>query len=473
MPSSVNFTRQVPVAGRYVVLVVGGGVAGVPAAIAAARSGARTALVERYGFLGGTATAAGVGPFMSSYSIDGATQIVRGIFEECMQRMEAIGGAVHPSKVRRETGYSGYWKFAHDNLGPFDAEALKLVAAEMCLEAGVDLYLHTMFLEPILHEDAVAGAIIAGKPGLQAIEAKVTVDCSGDADVVYRAGAPTEKGRPEDGKTMPMTFFFRIGNLDARALEAYQRDHPEERLPFQGIVEAARARGEFNIAKEMFDVYLEPGGWSWRVNMTKVLGRDGTDTRDLALAEIEGRRQMYYLLEFIRHNLPGAAECVLVGGAAQIGVRETRRIVGEYVLTGEDITSGKLFHDAVAFGSFPIDVPKVDGIGGSFTAAAAGREGGYQVPNYHSIPYRSLVPLKIEQLLVAGRCLSATREAIGAVRVMTPCFAMGQAAGTAAALAAELHVHPRDLDTTLLRRRLAEQDCYLGPDTSGERGQLD
>ena len=457
----ISFARQVPVAKDCDVLVVGGGPAGFAAALAAARSGARTVLVERYGFLGGSATAAMVGPFMSSFSNDGQIQIVRGVFDELLRRMEQRVGAIHPAKIVGQTPYTGYWKFAHDHIAPFDAEAMKLVAAEMCLEAGVTLYLHSLFIAPIIIGASLSGAIIATKSGLLAVRSRVTVDCTGDADVAFGAGAPTTKGRPIDGKAMPMTMFWRIANIDVAPLEAYQRAHPDERLPFAGLIEEARAKGEFPLAKQMVDVYLEPNGVTWRVNMSKVLGLDGTDAEALTEAEIEGRRQVAFLFDFLRRNLPGAENSVLVDSAAQIGLRETRRVVGEYVLSANDVAEGKAFSDAIAFGSFPIDVPNPDGIGGSFTAAAAGTEGGYPVPNFHSIPYRSLVPLEVDNLLVAGRCLSATHEAVGAVRVMPPCFAMGQAAGTAAALAVATGQTPRSLDAQLLRSRLGEQGCYI------------
>ncbi len=437
------------------VLVVGGGPAGIGAAVASGRNGAKTVLVERFGFLGGNATAALVGPFMTSYSLDGKIQLIKGVFEELVERAEALGGAIHPSKVEGGTEFAGFITYGHHRVTPFDPEAVKLVAAEMCLEAGVELRLHTFMVDTLVEEGAVAGVIVASKSGLEAIRAKVTVDCSADADIAARAGAPFHQGRESDGLTQPMTLFFRVANVDDERVKAWRAAHPDERRMFASIVKEARERGEFPIPREGIGVYRTPQPGIWRVNTTRVQRLDGTNVQDLTKAEIEGRRQVMFLMQFFRERCPGFERCTLLDTAATIGVRETRRIVGEYTLTAEDLAAGREFDDVIALCGYPIDLHSPDGSGGGAT-------GELEVANVYQIPYRSLVPVKAENLLVAGRCVSATHEALGAIRVMPPAFAMGQAAGTAAALAVAEGVSPRNVPVPWLQETLVKNGAYLG-----------
>ncbi|HEV7663263.1 MAG TPA: FAD-dependent oxidoreductase, partial [Chloroflexota bacterium] len=287
----------------------------------------------------------------------------------------------------------------------------------------------------------------------------IVIDCSADADVAFRAGAPTTKGRASDGKMQPMTMFFIIGNIDDEQVEAYMREHPEdEGKLFHQQVEAARLRGEFTIPRDKIGIYRTPDAGVWRVNTTRVLGMDGTNPDDLTRAEIEGRKQVFALLDFMRRELPGFERVQLRETATQIGVRETRRIVGEYVLTQDDLASGRHFEDVIALGGYPVDIHPVDGAGGGVQSAL---DSGLHTADVYEIPYRSLVPLDIDDLLVAGRCLSATHEAAGAVRVMPPCFAMGQAAGTAAALAVERAISPRQIEVRELQAELRKQGAIL------------
>lgn len=457
MSETLSFSRSIPVTGRFDVVVAGGGPAGIAAAVAAARYGARVALIERYGFLGGNATAGLVGPFMTSFSDDGQTQVVRGVFEEMVRRLEAMGGALHPEHVRAGSAYAGYIVKGHDHVTPFDPEAVKLVAAEMVAEAGVTLLLHTVVVEPILEDRAVRGLVVTSKSGLSALRAEVVVDCSADGDVAFRAGVPMRQGRDVDGKTQPMTMFFRVANVDDAAVDAYVEAHPEERgLLFHAIVEAARARGEWTIPREKVGMYRTLQRGVWRINTSRIQLLDGTKVEDLTRAEIEGRRQAFDLVAFFRRHLPGFERCLLLDTATQIGVRETRRIVGEYELTQNDLVTGRDFDDVVALYGYPIDVHSPDGKGG-------GAADSVPIANAYRLPYRILVPKEVEGLLVAGRCVSASHEALGAIRVMPCAFALGQAAGAAAAIAAETRVPPRTVEVRRLQETLVEQGAYLGP----------
>lgn len=456
-PSTIRFEQDVPIVDRTDVLVIGGGPAGIGAAVGAARSGAATVLVERYGFLGGAATAGGVGPFMTSYSADGKTQIIGGVFDELVRRMEALGGAIHPGRVRFGSPESGFYVFGHDHVTPFNSEALKLVAAEMCVESGVQLMFHTDLIQPVLEEAHLRGAFVHNKSGLQALVAGVLIDCTGDADVAYLAGVPTIKGRAQDGLMQPMSMFFRVGNIDDAAVEAYVQAHPEEKSHLFRAIIAAHAES-FPAPREHIGIYREPQRGVWRVNCSRLSGLDGTSAADLARAEVEGRQQVWALMGFFRQYLPGFGEAVLLETAAQIGVRETRHIVGDYTLTADDLASGRHFEDVVALGSFPIDIHPVTGSGGGIATAL---EMGLSTAPVYEIPYRSLIPQGVEGLLVAGRAISATHEAAGAVRVMPPCYAMGHAAGVAAAIAVEEEASVRAVPTERLHAMLAGQKAIL------------
>ena len=452
---SITYHKEIPIAGEVDVLVVGGGPAGIAAAVASARNGAKTLLVERYGFLGGNLTAGLVGPCMTSYSLDGKQQLIKGIFEELVLRMEKVGGALHPSKIPAGSPYSGFITFGHDKVTPFDPEAVKLCAVEMCREAGVELLLHTFVFDTIVEDGRVAGIFVANKSGVQALRAKVTVDCSADADVATRAGVPFALGREEDGLTQPMTLFFRVANVDDETVEAYVRAHPDDYRPFASLVSQAREKGEFPIPRLGVGMYrtLQPG--VWRINTTRVQRLNGTDVHDLTEAELEGRHQVMLLMSFFHKWLPGFANCVLVDTATQIGVRETRRIHGEYLLTLDDLATGREFEDVIALCGYPVDLHSPTGSGG-------GANGEYPSANVYQIPYRSLLPVERDGLLVAGRCVSATHEALAAIRVMPPSFAMGEAAGTAAAIATARGIQPRQVPIYELQERLRRQGAYLG-----------
>lgn len=455
--STISVALEVPVRSRADVVVVGAGPAGIAAAVASARQGASTVLVERFGSVGGNLTAGLVGPCMTSYSLDGSQQLITGVFDELITRMAGQGLALHPSQVPAGSPYSGFISYGHDKVTPFDPEGIKLVAAEMLLEAGVELLLHTTFLRPLLDGDRIAGVMVASKSGIEAIEADVVVDCSADADVAAAAGVKTEYGRESDGLTQPMTLFFRVGQVDDEVVERYVAEHPEDIRPFASLVDRAREAGEFTVPRRGIGLYKTLEDGVWRINTTRILGRNGTDVGDLTAAEVEGRRQVTELMRFFRGWLPGFERAILIDTAATIGVRETRRIVGAYTLTLDDLSSGTAFDDVIALCGYPVDIH-------SPTDAGGGVAENIPTANAYQIPYRSLLPVGCEQLLVAGRSVSATHEALGAIRVMPPAFAMGQAAGTAAAMAADGGGLVRDVDIAALQQNLLTAGAYLGPD---------
>jgi hypothetical protein len=269
---------------------------------------------------------------------------------------------------------------------------------------------------------------------------------------------PFKQGRDSDGLTQPMTMFFRVGNVDRERVDEYFRQHPEEieqRMAFSSCIKRAQAAGDYTIPRERLSLYESPQEGVWRVNVSRILAVDGTKVEDLTRAEIEGRRQVMEILAFLRKYVPGFEQCTLIDTAAQVGVRETRRIEGEYTLTLDDLITGRDFDDTIAYAAYPIDIHDPKSAGGGISNRG-------ETANAYQIPYRCLVPLEVEQLLVAGRCVSATHEALGAIRVMPPSFAMGEAAGTASALAVQEGVPPRRVPVGWLRETLVEHDAYLG-----------
>lgn len=460
--TSMHYERNIHVAAPIDVVVVGGGPSGIAAAIASARRGAGTLLIERYGFLGGNLTAGLVGPCMTAYSLDGSQQLIKGIFEEFVRRMEADGGALHPSGIPAGSAYCGFIEYGHDKVTPFEPEAAKITAIRMCREAGIDLLLHTFVVDAITEpgpngRPRVTGLVCASKSGLHVQPLTTVVDCSADADVAALAGVEIEIGRASDGLMQPMTMFFRISHVDDTVVENYVGTHPDDDRPYASIIAKAREEGRFTILRKGVGLYktLQPG--VWRINTTRVLRRNGTNVEDLTAAEIEGREQVFTLVKFFRENLPGFEDCRLLDTATQIGVRETRRIVGEYTLTLEDLQNGRRFDDVIALCGYPVDIHDPTGAGGGVAEAPP-------TANMYEIPYRVMVPKAVDGLLVAGRSVSATHEALGAIRVMPPCFAMGEAAGVAAAMVTATGIAPRAIPIPDLHKALVAAGAYLGDD---------
>ncbi|MCA9858815.1 MAG: FAD-dependent oxidoreductase [Thermomicrobiales bacterium] len=392
---------------------------------------------------------------MTSYSLDGETQLIKGIFEEMVNRMESLGGAEHPRNFPAGSPEAGFISYGHARVTPFDPETAKFVALDMVREAGVQLRLHTFVADAIVEDGAVTGVVAASKSGLEALKAQITVDCSADADVAARAGAAFEKGRDEDGLLQPMTLFFRVKNVNNAVVEEYVHSHTDDFRPFESLVMQAREAGEFPIPRKGIGMYRTGEDGVWRINTTRLHRLDGTSVEDLTQGEIDGREQVKALLTFFRKRLPGFENVELLDTASMVGVRETRRIVGEYQLKLDDLATAREFDDVIALCGYPVDIH-------SPTDDSGGTDGKLATANIYQIPYRSLVPRDLNGILVAGRSLSATHEAQAAVRVMPPVFAMGQAAGTAAALAIEYGSEPRAVPVKQLQEMMVRQGVYLG-----------
>ncbi|MFZ5827359.1 MAG: FAD-dependent oxidoreductase [Bacillota bacterium] len=446
---------------RYDVLVCGGGPAGVMAAVAAARAGAQVGLVEQYGFLGGMATTALVLPLMTFHATM-VEPVITGLPQELIDRLVARGAS--PGHLPDPIGFCA-------SITPVDPEALKLVHQELCLEAGVDLLLHSFVVGAEREGDRIGRALLATKEGLTPVEATVFVDATGDGDLAARAGVPFEYGRTADRLAQPMTMMFRIHGVDWAPIAQYAEAHPDDfvlgckpgdllRLPapalagFFRLVRQAKAEGRFPIERDRVLLFATGRPGEAIVNMTRITRADGTTASGLTRGEVEGRIQVEQVIAFLRRYIPGCERIELIQTGTQVGVRESRRFLGRYVLTGHDVVTGARFDDAIARGAYPIDIHSPSG--GELQAIKMAPGTSYD------IPYRSLLPREIANLLVTGRCLSADHEALASARISATAMAVGQAAGTAAALSIWAGVDPGQLDVTTLQSALAAAGASWG-----------
>lgn len=445
----VEIPREIPVHGPvFDVVVLGGGPAGIAAAYAAARDGAQVLLVERYGFLGGMGTAAGVTNFCGLHaSVHGVhRRVVHGVADELLQRMDALKGLNAPHVVLGRIQAQAY-----------DTAAFKCAADGLLADAGVQLLFHALVAG--VHRSAeghVDAVMLETKSGRIAVRGRMFIDCTGDADLVHQAGLPTEKGDAR-GHLLYPTLMFRVGEVDAdRAGEAWHT------IPQR--MDQAEASGEFSFPRRGAIVRPQKHAYEWRVNVTQLknadgTAADGTDAWSLSRAEVEGRRQIVEYLRFLRAKVPGFEQAYALDIAPQLGVRETRRLVAEYMLTQDDIVQCRDFADSIGVNGWPLERHVAGDV--QWVWPEAGSRG------FNHLPYRMLLPQRaraggVENVLVAGRCAGMTHEGQSAARVTGACFAMGQAAGAAAALALHHDVSPHDLDVRALQQTLLAQGAFLG-----------
>lgn len=433
---SAPITLNTEDAGAHDVIVVGGGLAGCCAAIASARHGAHTLLAESLPWFGGNGI---IGLPLSSYrAAFSDRRIVGGIPQELYERLDAKG-AVRP------------WEGNPEDWVLIDCERLQLELAHLFTEAGVHLLAHSPLLAAEKSEREIRSVIFYNKETALRYSGKIFVDTTGDAQLAALAGLPTPMGRQRDGKTQPMTLTFILGGVDLARLPKWNtvnqlwRRLGTERGGWLNPRDGACAPAE---------IPGKPGMVS--MNATRVIVAKGTDNRLLTEAERIGRLQVEEFVDrFLKPHVAGFENCYLAQIGCRIGVRETRRIVGHYELQRSDLTNLARFPDAIACNSYPVDIHSPDGGGTEF------EHGKFQSGDYYTIPYRSLVARDADNLLAAGRCLSASHEALSAVRVLSAAMATGEAAGTAAALSVREKVVPADLDSALLRSTLQKAKAII------------
>ena len=433
------------------VLVCGGGVSGFAAAVSAARNGAETMLIESGGFLGGTATKGLVGPFMTCFDADGKNKIIKGLFSELVDKLIADDGAISPDVCHGGDSFSGYRTAGHIGVTPFNAESLKRVMEQMCLEAGVKLRYHTTVIGCDTKDKKITTVYATDNDSIIGINAKMFVDTTGSATLAQKAGAETARGN-DDGILQTASTFFIISGVDKEKLDAYMSENTEMRPRFfMDEIEAGKKDGSFPCGTNKLRIFENPDG-TWVVNMAQIDEQlNELDIDAVTLAEVEQRQQIVKIVEFLRNHIPGLEKVQLVATAAEIGIRESRRIVGKTVFCLEDIQTCRKFEDRIAVCANSIDIHQKNGV--SYTA--------HNSENYY-IPLSCLISDSMDNLLSAGKTLSADRFAFAAVRVMPPCIAMGEAVGITSAMAALRGVNAGDVPYTDVREVLLKNGAYLG-----------
>jgi len=448
-------SRSTPVLGEFDVVVVGGGPAGIMAASAAARSGRSTILLERYGFLGGAGTAGGLSTFCGLHAnVYGEHQrVVHGLTDDLLDRLGKLDGLAAPHLTIND----GIMAQA------FDISAYKLAADRLVVDAGAKLLFHAMAVGVAMSDAlTIEAVIVETKSGRLAVRGRAFIDASGDGDVAAWAGAPYEKSPAIDGMLYP-SLMFRINGVDVAAA-GEKPWRTAERL-----MDEAEAAGTHRFPRKRPIVRPQRNPLEWRANMTQLSATDGgaidgTDVEQLTQGELQGRSQVFDTFSFIRENVPGFGDSYVVDIAPQIGIRETRRIVGEYQLSGDDVLECADFPDSIGVNGWPIEAHVAGSV--EFRWQRGDRHRGF-----NQLPYRMIVPRGIPNLFVAGRCASMTHEGQSSARVTGPCFAMGEAAGTAADMLLAEDCAASAVNVPQLQERLQKNGAFLGPCPSGSSTQ--
>lgn len=440
----------------YDIIVSGGGTAGISAALRAARAGAHVLLIEKNSYVGGTA-ASGL-PFIDFFTKDGK-QIVAGQAQELMERLFQEKAAL--GHIRTQGGHL-------NSVTMIDPEWVKIVAEEMLLEAGCDILYHSFVCGAETEDNVLKSILVANKNGLTKMAAKCFIDTTGDGDVAAFAGAKFHQGRDSDGLCQAMSLLFKLGDVDVETAAALFSENRIAACPLGGDHEYnLHISGKLTQWNEIIlkdKIFPHPDHNIWAgtmreneltyVNTIRVSEKNGADAYELSEAEIEGRRQLKKVIRFLNAYVPGMERAHITSIPNGIGVRETRRIDGEYILTGEDILSGRKFEDCIAKNGYCIDIhdPKGQGWGVSFIQSE---------DHCYDIPYGCIVPQTLDNLLTAGRCISATAEAIASTRIMPSCMALGEAAGVAAAMAAGRGIRPRDVKAREIQQELRKKGAIV------------
>ncbi|MGP9791336.1 FAD-dependent oxidoreductase [Roseinatronobacter sp. NSM] len=435
--------REVPVFGDYEVVVAGGGPAGIAAALAAGRAGRKVILIERYGFLGGAGTAAGLSTFCGLHSnVRGEhVRTTRGVADDILGELNAMEGlnAPHLSVQQRIQAQA------------YDISAYKIAVDKLLLAAGVTILYHAYVAALVMEEQHITAVFVETKEGRRAIRGSIFVDGTGDGDLAAWAGAPYDVGDGQGDMLYPTTM-YRINGVDPAAAGRAWEDIP--RLMAE---EEARTGIDFPRKKPIVRPQRNP--IEWRANLTQIRNTEGgpvngLDARQLSHGEIEGRKQCWDTFRFIKKVTPGFSNAYIVEIAPQIGIRETRRVIGPYLLSEQDILGCADFSDSIGVNGWPVEAHVSGDVVFKFTAEGS--------RGFNQIPYRILLPQGVGNLLVAGRCASMTHEGQSSARVTGPCFIMGEAAGVAADLALGGSIAPADIDIAALQKRLSEGGAFLG-----------
>lgn len=432
--------RDIPVLGEPDVLVAGGGVAGIAAAAAAARAGAKVLLLERWGFLGGTVSAVTLGGFCGVWAVtpDDLIPVVGGLFGELVDRLKQRDAVTDPRRWSQVASL------------PYDPTSVRLVADEMMAAHGVEVMFHSWVADVAAEDGRVATVFVENKGGRHAVRPRMVIDCTGDGDIAARAGAPFQLG--SGGITQFGSSMFRMAPVDVETFGKLSRDDVSERM-------AAIVAAGTPLPRTMVALYPNPIEGVVHLNATRVARSDGepfdlTDPAQLSEAEREGRRQAYLYESVLREHMPGFSRARIIDIGAQIGIRETRLIEGDHVLTAEEVLGAAKPEDGIACNAWPVEV-HAQGLKTVWKFLEPGE--------YCRIPYRCLTPAGLRNVLVAGRCVSSTHEAQASIRVSAPSMAMGEAAGIAAAMALGVGCDSRAVEVGALQAALRREGAIVEP----------
>lgn len=421
---------------QYNVIVMGGGFAGVAASIAAAREGMRVLLIDKGNCLGGAAVTGLVNPFMPFWTStnDGAGGDRKRLYLSAGIFMEILNALSEADALSR-------------NEMEFDEEYLKLLLNRMVIQSGVDLLFHSSLIGADVQSETIQTITVANKSGIMKLAADCFIDATGDGDLAALCGCPFRLGRDSDGLCQPMTLCFRLANVD---MNAYKKS----RNTINSLYQEQQKLGKIKNIREDVLIFGTTVDGILHFNSTRIVKKNPVNAFDLTAAEIEVREQVFELYTFLKENIDGFQNSRLIMTAPQIGIRESRMIDGEYVLTGEDLMACTRFEDSIAAGNYDIDIHNPEGSGTSH----------YYFPEgaYYTIPYRSLVPKGVNNLLAAGRCISVTHEAQASIRIMPIVCCLGEAAGTAASVAIKDGVIAKKADVTKIRDILLANGAFLG-----------
>ena len=422
---------------KFDIAVIGGGFSGLAAAIAAAREGSKVILIEKGNCMGGAASICLVQPFMNYTTTINGEQVLlsRGIFKEITDNFQKMRHDIDGTEIKGNTVFE------------FNEEYLKVIFNRMAEEAGVTLLYRSYLIGADVENNRVKSVKLCSSSGCFDIEADYFIDATGDANLTYLCGYPFRLGRESDSLCQPMTLNFRLANVDNDVCKNLPRKKINE------LYHKLQKEGKITNPREDVLMFTNCTDGVVHFNSTRVVKLNPTNPFDITKAELAAREQVMELYLMVKHNIPGFENSSLIMTGSEIGIRESRMIDGEYILTGEDIRACKVFDDAIALGNYDIDIHSPDGSGTSHYYFKPGE--------YYTIPYRCLIPKNSENLLVAGRCISTDHDAQASIRIMPIVCTIGEAAGTAAALASKANKNVSEIDISLLRKTLSDKGAAV------------